>query len=37
MCLTDMDWKGVDRTDLAQDKNEWRALVFHKMGGGGGV
>jgi hypothetical protein len=26
-----MGWKGVDRIDLADDKDEWRALMFHKM------
>jgi hypothetical protein len=39
MCLTEIDWEGVDWIDLAQEKDEWRALVnammklvFHKSG-----
>ena len=27
MGLTEMEWEGVDRIDLAQDKDEWRAFV----------
>jgi hypothetical protein len=27
MDLRETEWSGVDWTDLAQDRNQWRALV----------
>jgi hypothetical protein len=26
-CLKEIEWVGVDRVHLAQDKNNWRAFV----------
>jgi hypothetical protein len=38
MYLREIEWGGIDWTDLAQDRNQWRALVYmvinfwvHKM------
>jgi hypothetical protein len=28
MDLRDVGWDGVDGTDMAQDKDQWRALVY---------
>jgi hypothetical protein len=27
MDLREMEWDGVDRIDMAQDRDQWRALV----------
>jgi hypothetical protein len=27
----EIGWDGVDRIDVAQDMDQWRALGFHKM------
>jgi hypothetical protein len=27
MDLRDLEWDGMDRIDLAQDRDQWRALV----------
>jgi hypothetical protein len=31
MDLTEIEWGGVDWTDLAQDRDQWRALVITAM------
>jgi hypothetical protein len=35
MDLREIEWDGIDRIDMAQDRDQWRALVntlmFHKL------
>jgi hypothetical protein len=31
MDLREIGWNGMDWIDLAQDRGQWRALLFHKM------
>jgi hypothetical protein len=31
MDLRDIGWGGIDRTDLVEDRNQWRALVNRVM------
>jgi hypothetical protein len=34
MDLREIGWDGADWIDMAEDRDQWRALGFHKMLGG---